>query len=181
MGTSTLNFVDFCLAYATINVIILRFIKLYLVAVCRWICTVYLARKNGDNQGQQLSYSIKDCTAMSETGNSQDRGIIPESLTLKHSIGGHSGEIYQLHWSPTGRFLASVTSDNSIEIWDAENWQTYKALPKVSLLAINITWSPDEKTLALVSANGILLWSLETNAVLQWPGLEGNTAFTCVA
>lgn len=97
-------------------------------------------KKISDNGDQAESQIVEDCTDMPETESDQDRNAIPEGLTLKQSAGGQSGEICQLHWSPGGRFLASVTSDNSIEIWDAKNWQAYKVLNKVSLRNINMVW-----------------------------------------
>lgn len=116
---------------------------------------------------------------MPEAESNQESSTIPEGVTLRQSVNSQSGEICQLHWSSGGHFLAAVSSDKSIEIWDAENWQRHAELRHVSLHSVNLAWSPDEKTLALVSVNGILLWNLETQALEPWPGLEGNTTFIC--
>jgi WD40 repeat protein len=72
---------------------------------------------------------------------------------------GHSGEVTSVAWSPDGKYIASGSSDMTLQVWDVttdNHFFTFKGhVDKINTVA----WSPDGKYIASGSADGIVqIW-----------------------
>jgi len=76
----------------------------------------------------------------------------------------HDSEIKRVEFSPTGKYVISISSDGAIYIWQANSG---KILIKINI-NINEVWSTsvvfnfDERYLALNASNGLSVWNLST-------------------
>jgi len=72
-----------------------------------------------------------------------------DRLSKDHTYRGHSDAVDQLIWHPTDPdLLATASGDRTVRIWD---YRSAKSVTTVNTKGenINITWSPDGKTLAV--------------------------------
>src|SRR5207302_2773904 len=95
-------------------------------------------------------------------GNSIE-GPVPDGFKLKQVLRGHLRSIHLLAWSTNGQMLASVSSDNNIELWNGETWELHQINHVLSLDITCLAWSSDAKYLALASINSIVIWNVETD------------------
>src|SRR5438132_637397 len=101
---------------------------------------------------------------------------IPLGFTLRHTLRGHTNEIFRIAWSPDGKILASPSSDKTIRLWDAQTGHHLRTLKGHSNTVYSVAWSPDGKTLASGSDDKtIRLWNPDTG--LQTSILEGHTSY----
>ncbi|KAI9202995.1 WD40-repeat-containing domain protein [Polychytrium aggregatum] len=95
-------------------------------------------------------------------------------LELIDELRGHSGQVWQVNWSPTAPVIASCGSDKSVRIWKrdaAGKFQCATFLDDAHSRTIrSVAFSPDGKRLGSASFDG-------TTAV--WEKEEGD--FECVA
>jgi len=86
-----------------------------------------------------------------------------------HVLKRHSGDVLGLNWSPDDRLLASCSVDNTIVVWDADNFpNAIKILKGHNSLVKGVCWDPigsylasqsDDKTVKVWKT---LDWKLET-------------------
>jgi len=100
---------------------------------------------------------------------------ISSSLTtLLQVYRGHSKEVYAVSWSPDGKLIASGSSDESIQVWEATsgkivlNYHGHSHWIGKGLVQ-SVTWSPDGKYIASGS------WD---KSVRVWNASTGNTIST---
>ncbi|MEM7346017.1 MAG: WD40 repeat domain-containing protein [Chloroflexota bacterium] len=80
-----------------------------------------------------------------------------------HILGGHTGSIRQVEWSPDGNLLASTSSDKTTRIWDATSGKELTLLKNSDQPTEAITWSPDGTHLAISTwDNYIQIWDVST-------------------
>ena len=85
-------------------------------------------------------------------------------LTLE----GHSSTITHVTFSPDGKQLASVSTDNTIKLWDISTGVAVQTLDNLPEDAISVAFSPDEKTLvsAFLGRSPVLRsWDIMTGKV----------------
>jgi GTPase SAR1 family protein len=100
-----------------------------------------------------------------------------ETGSLRRTLKGHSGPIYQVTWSPDGRLLATSSTDRSIIIWDGKTGKYLRTLKADSGSVYSLAWSPDGLTLASGSrSRSVLLWDISTGKIRQkFNGEAGST------
>ncbi|OUL28563.1 caspase family protein [Nostoc sp. 106C] len=78
---------------------------------------------------------------------------------------GHTDGINSISFSPDGKILASASADNSIRFWSLEN---VTEVGKIALLPRSKAYfSPDGKTLAVVSDKTVTLLNVDLNDLLR--------------
>jgi len=72
-----------------------------------------------------------------------------ESWRCCNSLQGHSNDILDLNWSPNDNYLASCSVDNTIRIWNAENFpECIKILSGHQGIVKGVSWDPMGKYLS---------------------------------
>jgi WD40 repeat protein/tRNA A-37 threonylcarbamoyl transferase component Bud32 len=106
---------------------------------------------------------------------------------------GHRGFYWDAAFSPDSRFLAAVSRDRSIRIWNAKTWKLHKVLMSISFGlsdGCSLAWSPDGSTLAAAATNAteISVWDIDKGRqVRRLTQAEGTLALswspdgTCLA
>jgi eukaryotic-like serine/threonine-protein kinase len=82
---------------------------------------------------------------------SEEKRDLPPTETPLLTYQGHSDKIHMLAWSPDGRYLASSSLDETIQIWDALTGTTVSTHCGNSLQPQALAWSPDSPLLAFTS------------------------------
>ena len=73
------------------------------------------------------------------------------ALKLRHTLRGHTDNVYRMALSPDGRTLASPSEDKTVRLWDVESGRGLKTLEHQAAV-VCVGWSPDGTTLAAGTA-----------------------------
>lgn len=74
---------------------------------------------SSDDSGMIIVHEIRPGTALASFGTKSAPNL--ENWRAKHTLRGHSNNITDLAWSPSGKTLASASLDNSVIIWNASS------------------------------------------------------------
>src|SRR5207244_7484643 len=78
------------------------------------------------------------------------------------TFAGHNDWLGHLVFSDNGKFLAYISQDNAVKLWDLTRKGEIATL-RLSDWASSVNFSPDGKTLAIAShAGAVKLWSLSS-------------------
>jgi len=87
-----------------------------------------------------------------------DMGHGKTLLTLK----GHSGRISSVSFYPSGRRLATGSTDKTVKVWNAENGEEMLTLQGHGQAVTSVAFSPDGQCLASASLDGtVKLWDAD--------------------
>lgn len=102
-------------------------------------------------------------------------------IFLRDTNGMRSGPVTEVKYSQNGKFLASVSSDNTVKIWDAELLKHHKNLPgELGMVVTSITFSPDGKQLLVTTKVGtVFIWSIETGEKVEHLNLPHRKSWDC--
>ncbi|NBC02652.1 MAG: NACHT domain-containing protein [Bacteroidetes bacterium] len=76
-----------------------------------------------------------------------------------HVISAHSNGVLVIKWSPDGRFLATGSSDYSVQIWETTRFTEYFKLLGHEGFIYDLDWTPDSKKIASASQDGtVRIW-----------------------
>ncbi|MGW3367817.1 nSTAND1 domain-containing NTPase [Streptosporangium canum] len=100
---------------------------------------------------------------------------VPVPSPPKHG-GVQWAAVYWPVFSPNGQIVAADGFDNRIRLWDAVTGvlRTTLTLPPDASGAVPRGFSPDGRTLAIISETGIRLWDLGTHDSWSLPGTGGS-------
>ncbi|KAF3941631.1 Jouberin [Dactylella cylindrospora] len=111
---------------------------------------------------------------------------------LKVTLTGHKRGVSSVKFSPDGKWIASVSADQSMRVWDAFTGELEQIFEAHTAGISDVAWSPDSKTLATGSDDKtIRLWDLKSGnmivsgsydeAVRIWDIRSGNCQKTLPA
>ncbi len=90
---------------------------------------------------------------------------------------GHDSGIFSISFSPNGKVLASLSSDEIIKLWDRETGREIRTLKGYNESFRSVSFSPDGKILAAGGDKNILLWDVETGKEIgTLKGHNGNVS-----
>jgi hypothetical protein len=92
---------------------------------------------------------------------------LPQQALLVHSDGieftliGHTDEITGAAWSPDGRWVATISADTTVRIWDGKTGQISRTLFDHEDVVDAVAWSPDGSRLVTASRDGTVnIWNV---------------------
>ena len=85
-----------------------------------------------------------------------------QPLSLAHILGGHSGHVRALKWSPDGHHILTGSQDATARIWDAATGENTLTLTHNTWVRA-VAWSPDGHHILTGSQDGITrIWDATT-------------------
>jgi WD40 repeat protein len=86
------------------------------------------------------------------------------SNNLLKTLKGHTSRVWQVDFSPDGKWLASSSDDRSVRIWDPATGKQKYRMTGHSTAVYGVRFSPDGKTIASTGASGrrVRLWDPST-------------------
>lgn len=82
---------------------------------------------------------------------------------VSHVLDGHENEVWNMEFSHCGKYLASVSADKSIIIWNLDTYEAEKKLIGHTDAPLVATWSPDDSLLLSIGADKTArLWNAKT-------------------
>ena len=98
-----------------------------------------------------MAFTPDGTVLASAGGNREDFAIRLWEVTTGQSLstlGGHTGIVWGVAFSPDGQMLASVSSDGTAKVWDWRNGDQLKTL-NFPAEVVSVSFSPDGQTLAV--------------------------------
>jgi hypothetical protein len=88
-------------------------------------------------------------------------------LSHPRTLSGHAGKIYSIAWSPDGTKLASGSTDDTINIWNMQNYTFEQDIEGHTGTVTALAWSPDGTKLTSGSKDDtIKIWDGQNYALI---------------
>jgi WD40 repeat protein len=88
---------------------------------------------------------------------------------------GHKGDIFRVEFSPTGdRFVttANIDGDGTVRVWNSQGKLLHTI--EVGSAVYDVQFSPDGTRLVTASEDGMTLWSLQGQRLMDFKGHQGH-------
>jgi len=97
-----------------------------------------------------------------------------------HILEGHNDEVWNVSFSPDGKFLASGSKDHTTIIWDITDFKLKCRLKGHTDAISNLYWSPNGNQILTCSNDGtIKLWDVMTETLLNTYGEHSQGVTSC--
>lgn len=113
----------------------------------------------------------------------QAERALGEAVTYNRALGqylGHNSSATGADWSPDGARIATISTDNTVHIWDAETQQTGRIIELPTGISGNLNdwglavrWSPDGSRLYTLTGDRFLLGSQDFDLIV-WDANTGE-------
>jgi WD40 repeat protein len=104
-----------------------------------------------------LAFTPDETVLASAGGNASDFAIHLWDVVNNQSLGtldGHTGIVWDVAFSPNGQYLASVSSDTTLKVWDWRN-KSIVFTQNYPGQVISVAFSPDGQSLAVGGVDGV--------------------------
>ena len=89
------------------------------------------------------------------------QAIIVQPDGTEHVLIGHTDEITGAAWSPDGAWVATISADTTVRIWDGKTGQISRTLFDHEDVVDSVAWSPDGLRLVTASRDGTVnIWNV---------------------
>ena len=117
-----------------------------------WAKRLQMHLKNLNHTRQRITRSVGSAT--------------PPGLVLRHTLRSDAAPITRLAWSPDGRILGSLSTDQVIRLWDPESESIHRELANPEYAPLGFGWSSDSQTLhALCKEARIVAWNVDKGEI----------------
>jgi WD40 repeat protein len=82
---------------------------------------------------------------------------------------GHGGPVFDVAWSPNGRWRASASRDCTVHVWEAVTGQQHLIFCGHDIYVTRVAWSPDGRLVASGAWDGdeVYLWEASSGRVVH--------------
>ncbi len=122
-------------------------------------------------------------TSISFSGNDKLLATVSEDQTVKiwdlhgkniQTLKGHEGIIRSVAFSRDRQQIATASDDKTVRVWNLKSGKVSQRLPEPTNNATSVSFSPDDKTLAVSDGKKIILWTLASGKTRKLSGHKGT-------
>jgi WD40 repeat protein len=110
----------------------------------------------------QWMLSLAVACALTSTAHTAP-GTPPADIKPTHTLQGHTNGVFNVAFSPDGKYVATASKDHTAKLWDAATGKEIRTFKGHNLVVYSVTFSPDSKLLATTSEDQtVRVWDVET-------------------
>src|SRR6266487_2738638 len=105
----------------------------------------------------------QNTTQPDQTVTGQQPTTTPQSQPL-FTYKGHAKNVTSVAWSPDGKRIASGSSDNTVQVWNASDGNHALTYTGHSAGVWSVAWSPDGKRIVSCGNDGVQVWNASSGS-----------------
>ncbi len=119
-------------------------------------------------------------SSMIAFGGFDNKVTVRDALTgqLVQTLTGHTDTINHIDFSADGNLIASISSDQSIRLWNVSDWSMAQVIPNAhDTFGVSLRFSPDSSLLASAGGSNvrsIKLWNPQTGGLIRTMNMGGG-------